>query len=349
MANEFKKLFYFLMSFILAGKAYALDQAINFNFDSVWNAFWNIFKLITKTLTGGNADVTYGITVVIFFVLLFAIILQLIRSIHLFSQTNTKLQNTIAFALSALSTLGIFWYSKLQGKTVADILSGILKPFGIWAGIIIGGVMALITYRGIEESEIFTDDTGNPRKGAILGVSVALGWLFFATIMASPNIMWIGYLILIISIIIAVAGRGMFNWVKTNANRDVRDIALDLKGRKMETQLLKYLINLEDLLKKSPGLFTPEIHTLGNKIKLYVDALLRLDSTEVTKENNYIVAKEFAIAKRMEMDVNKMIQLIESKDQKNLNEISRIVTTLISQTKLELTLEGKELRGTRLH
>ncbi len=175
-----------------------MDVPVNFNFDQAWNAFFNIFAKIANALTGGNVSVTYGITAVIFFILIFAIVLQIIRAIKLFGQENNRLQNTIAFALAALSTIAVFWYTK---GDLVTILRNILAPFGIWVGLIVGGVMALITYRGIQESGVFPQGSN---QIIVFGISASVG-LMFASMLFFPNVMWIGILILIVSIILGLS------------------------------------------------------------------------------------------------------------------------------------------------
>jgi hypothetical protein len=175
-----------------------MDVPVNFNMDQVWNAFFNVFAKIATALTGGNVNVTYGITAVIFFILIFAIVLQIIRAIKLFGQESNKLQNTIAFALAALSTIAVFWYTK---GDLVTILRNILAPFGIWVGLIVGGVMGLITYRGIQESGVFPQGSN---QMIVFGIASSVG-LMFASMLFFPNVMWIGILILIVSIILAIS------------------------------------------------------------------------------------------------------------------------------------------------
>jgi len=371
MVKILKNIFHLLLALLLTGKVYALDAPMG-SFD-LGGIFKSIFKWITKTFTQGGANVntTFAVTVILFFILVYAIVLLIMRAVNILQiNAQPRLGATIAFAISAIATIAVFWYTKEDPVT---ILKAILRPFGIWVGLILSGFVAILTYSAIINSGI---GLANNRL-LTLSISVAMG-IIFAGLFWLKNIMVLGVIILIISIIIALipwgddagAGAGaraggippvtrVGDGTPIIFKKTESEEKLDEEEEKIEKELLVLLNNLEDKLeedeKNPPYEISHASKEIANKIRSYIERLY----VDMQKEHDIIasrpdsessrrillVKKELGLLRQIIRDFDEIEKALHDKTNKGwakIRAINKKVTTLINKIQKELRWEKRD-------
>lgn len=154
------------------------------------------FKTLSVMLH--NTYIVFGLTLIFFFALLYGIYASALKMIPTFKGENglSHQGKVVALALSGLSTLSIFYFTKGSPQ---KLLQTVLDPFGVFGGIVLGALFAGITYLGVKGE--------NPNAGSVAWAFTAMGLgIAMAGYITNSDAMlsW-GILIMIIALIIAIA------------------------------------------------------------------------------------------------------------------------------------------------
>src|SRR3989344_4391339 len=148
----------------------------------------------------------YGITFILFFMLFTALYQALLRRISVFQSGEgvSRQGKVVAVALSFLSNLGIFYFTK--GQPIRQTLEDALGPFSIFAGASLGILTFAIIYFGMRGED-------GSRNWRLAMASAGLAMIAAGAWTSSPNMMaWGWVLALIFGIIYAIkefwGGRG---------------------------------------------------------------------------------------------------------------------------------------------
>ena len=167
--------------------------------------------LFIKGVMVGSAsmDHTYLLVFIAYFILILAIYIEGLKFLPLFGgkgEISTP-GKWFAFAATTLSVMAIFIAEQASGVNSQELINHALAPFGVWAGLALAGIFALIVYLAGKDSGLFE---GHPILGIVSAFAVGLIFAGFA--LSSPNVIGWGYLFVGIAIIMgAVAAIGEYN------------------------------------------------------------------------------------------------------------------------------------------
>ena len=163
-------------------------------------ALADVFVRLFQGLYGffQNDYIVYGVMTILIFMLLYAIIKAALSKVKVFDGQE-KQAKIVALSLSAISSLGLFWYAAANGG-IKEILTQYLTVFGIFGGIVIGAVVFMIIYFGLGHGD------NKSWKWAMMATGIA--FLFIGSIIAWPSAFGLGWALLLIGLIFMLIGEG---------------------------------------------------------------------------------------------------------------------------------------------
>jgi len=192
-----------MLSFVIFSFS-ALAQ--NGNVPTASEIFKNLFSdlsIFTKGVMVGSAsmDHTYFLVFIAYFILIIAIYVEGIKYLPLFGSKGeiSTPGKWFAFAATTLSVMAIFIAEQASGQSSQELINMALAPFGVWAGLALAGIFALIVFLAGKDSGLF-------EKHVTLGItySLAVGMIFAGFFLSQANVIGWGYFILIIAIVVGV-------------------------------------------------------------------------------------------------------------------------------------------------
>ena len=149
---------------------------------------FSVLSDITK-----NSTVVFGLTMIFFFMLQFGIFSGALQFVPVFKGSRSsgvsKEGKVVAAALSGLSTLSIFYFTK---GGILNTLQTVLDPFGIFAGVALAALFTGVAYYGIK------GDSEDKRYG-LMGGLAGFGMIIAGLITTQDSIMHYGFLIMILA------------------------------------------------------------------------------------------------------------------------------------------------------
>jgi hypothetical protein len=141
----------------------------------------------------------YFISFILYFILFLAIFMEGLKTIPFFGGKGSldKQGKFFAVAASALSTLALFVIDQGTGMSTQERVEWLVAPFGIWGGLILAGLISLITYRMVKSSDIFREETITA-----MAVAAAVGVTFAGFLLNLETVLGWGFLIMIIVFIV---------------------------------------------------------------------------------------------------------------------------------------------------
>lgn len=144
-----------------------------------------------------NQNIVYGLTFIFYFMLFYGIYAAALKFVPVFKNGDSlgHQGKVVAIALSGLTLLALFVLSK---GSITQLLEQLLSPFGVFGGLLLAALFAGITYFGIRG--------GDPNSATFAWVATAsaIGMILAGMILLKDNLMSWGFLILLISLPIAL-------------------------------------------------------------------------------------------------------------------------------------------------
>jgi len=142
---------------------------------------------------GVTIEGMYLLSFVLYFIVFMAIFVEGVKYLPFFGARGevSGSGKWFAFAAAGLATVGIFFTEKALGKGMKEIVESVVMPFGFWGGIVIAGIIAFISYKGIRDVGIFKDSV---MKAMALALSIGLmitGWLLSPALFGWAFYLWI--------------------------------------------------------------------------------------------------------------------------------------------------------------
>ena len=165
--------------------------------------FSDLGSFFKDIFTGSaDADQGYFLVYIAYFILIMAIYVEGLKFLPLFGSKGeiSTPGKWFAFAATFLSVAAIFMGEQFTGQSTGEIMRGAVAPFGAWAGVAIAGLMALIIFLALRETEMFKEHT-------MVGIAIALavGLMFAGQMLSEPNLLGYGTIILVIAAIVGLA------------------------------------------------------------------------------------------------------------------------------------------------
>tara|TARA_Y100000310_G_scaffold324914_1_gene387495 strand:- start:8006 stop:9187 length:1182 start_codon:yes stop_codon:yes gene_type:complete len=164
----------------------------------------NILAFFKDILKGGlQPEHAYFLSFMFYFIVFMAIFMEGLRATPLFGTARSinKQGKTVAVAAAALSTVALFVVDTTSGKTVPPTqkLLSLVKPWGLWGGVIIAAIMALVTYRLVRNSETFDNSILAPAA-----IAAAIGVTFAGFILSEGTLIFWGFAITLLAILVGI-------------------------------------------------------------------------------------------------------------------------------------------------
>ena len=206
-----KKRILFLSLFVLTILSFsAFAQGV----PSPSEAFSGLGDFFTGLFTGAtDSSNLYLLTVLFYYVIFMVLFMEGVRLLPLFGNRGeiNASGKWFAWAAAGLATLGIFIAEQASGKSVQEIMVGVLSPFGVYGGFAIAGLLAWITFHTISHMETFKEKTVTAMAfAAAVGLSVA------GYILSMNNLLGWSYIILLLVFIFGCIPNLVSAW----SNRD---------------------------------------------------------------------------------------------------------------------------------
>ena len=197
-----KKILLFVLSFVMSSFSALAAEGVPTASEMFKNLFSDL-SIFAKGVMVGSAsmDNTYFLVFIAYFILILAIYVEGLKFLPLFGGKGdiSTPGKWFAFAATTLSVMGIFVAEQASGQSSQELINMALAPFGVWAGLALAGIFALIVFLAGKDSGLF-------EKHMTLGItySLAVGMIFAGFFLSQANVIGWGYFLMIIAIIVGI-------------------------------------------------------------------------------------------------------------------------------------------------
>ncbi len=161
-------------------------------------------------LVSGSASMenAYFISFILYFIIFIAIYMEGLKQIPIFGARGelNKQGKWFAVAAAGLSTIAIFIVDNVTNVTMAERLSYLVSPWGVWGGVMIAAIMAYITFRFLHDSELFKEHIM-----FAMAIAAAVGVTLAGFLLTMENLIGWGFLIMLLVFLVgalfAIFGR----------------------------------------------------------------------------------------------------------------------------------------------
>src|SRR3989344_4478245 len=192
----------------------------------VGTVFSNTYRFFRDLVTG-NANIhdAYFISFILYFVVFLAIFMEGLSRIPVFGEKGKVSKPGKAFAIAAagLASIALFIVDQSSGISTTERLSSLIAPWGVWGGLLIAGIIALITFRFVKDSDTFKEKTV-----LVMAIAAAVGITFAGFLLTMENLVGWGFLIMLLAF---VAG-GINHYVEGEPTR--KTAREDKENKEME-------------------------------------------------------------------------------------------------------------------
>jgi len=154
--------------------------------------------LFTGTASMENA---YFLTMILYFIIFFSLFVEGLKRLPLFGEVGgiSTPGKWFAGAAAGLSTFAIFTVERQSGKTISEVMSSTLGPWGVYGGVAVAGILAFIAYKMLKDTKIFKDSVLVP-----MAVALAVGLLIAGSILSMPTIFGWGWILTLVVVILGL-------------------------------------------------------------------------------------------------------------------------------------------------
>lgn len=164
---------------------------------------------------GASMDEAYFISFVLYFILFLAVFLEGLRVVPVFGSSGelNKQGKVFGVAAAALATIAIFAVEQTTGNRIEWLVA----PFGIWGGLVLAGIIALITFKMIKDSELFKEQIM-----MAMAIAGAVGITFAGFLLGLENLLGWGFLIMLLVFVVGAVRAFSLHWGETAEERKAR-------------------------------------------------------------------------------------------------------------------------------